>query len=691
VRTLANSVLWLGRKLLFLCTMALGTLMLLLLPRMLAYTPPKPPAKLGSYHLAAADWWHEVTFHLQHLWHGQILPPFASADQETLLPMIELARNRERFWQDLVRSWQPELLVTLKLVGSALVAGLVLGMLIGWLMSSLAPRWAQRPAWGLTTLLSCLPDMLIATLLDLGLVLLGMALGKRLVSADMMIYQQVIAPVLALALLITPYVARVTAAAIQEIGGQLYVRTAVAKGVHSTQVVVKHMGKPVLIQVWTALPVVIPMLISGTAIVEYIMELRGLGRALLLLLSPTGARFLPFRDPYAGALLLFPLLLLFLVLASLSELGLHKLDPRVGARTGGGEKRAWRGQPRFTLREWAQGLVRAPGAIGRTLLDCAGYLAQAVRALPGNLVRAIKALRDPVLLLGVLLVCALVAVAILAPRLAPYSADQVFKAYQDKSGHVFAPPFSPMATHLLGTDQLGRDVFSRLLYGTRYAMVFAALAAPARFLLALLLGMPAAWKGGLWSRVIDGLNVVFTAVPQVLLPLVLVNVANRLFIGNTPAAVAWGVALVALPGVPRLASSIRQQAEAVLAQPFLEGAVAAGAGRARTLLRHVLPHMVPQLIAMLVAEVPLVLTMTTTLAYFQVVPGGWIFDDDLRGMPALPEWGSMMEPPLLLIMSGRWWMWAPFAALFVAVVAFTMLGEGLRRRVQSRGEWGWEH
>ncbi|HLN65339.1 MAG TPA: ABC transporter permease subunit, partial [Symbiobacteriaceae bacterium] len=176
----------------------------------------------------------------------------------------------------------------------------------------------------------------------------------------------------------------------------------------------------------------------------------------------------------------------------------------------------------------------------------------------------------------------------------------------------------------------------------------------------------------------------------VLVPLVLVNMVNMVTVGNTRASVAWGVLLIALPGVPRLASSVRQQAVTVMAQPFLEGAVAAGAGTGRILFRHILPHMLPQLVTMLVSEVPLVLTMCATLAYFRVVPGGWVHDDDLPGLPVMPEWGSMMEQPLMLVFSGRWWMWAPFVALFVAILAFTMLGEGLRRQLKSRSEWGWD-
>jgi ABC-type dipeptide/oligopeptide/nickel transport system permease subunit len=638
-----------------------------------------------------------------------LLPPVVT--QESVMVrgrMISASRELELYWRDIAQNWLPTLLVTLKLVGVALVIGMAVGVVAGWLMSRLAPGWVRKPMWGLTAALGCLPDLLIAIALDVGLVLVGRAMDRQWVAADLAFYQHFLGPVMALSLLVVPYVARVTAAAIEEVSGQLFVRTAVAKGLHLKDVTLRHIGKPVLLRVWTLLPVVVSILISGAAVIEYMMEIHGLGRALVLHLGPGGSRV---KDPYAGALLIVPLLVIFTVVSGLSEAGLRKLDPRVGGTGGQGVERPWAGQSDGGLRAWLRSLAGAPAAVWRWLAavpggvvavvrsapaavagavrSAPGTVAEAVRSLPVALLRAVQALRDPVLLGGVLLVGALVAVAVLAPKLAPYAPSQVFKAYQDEAGKIWAPPFTPMPTHLLGTDMMGRDVFTRLIYGARYALLFAAMAVPARFMLAVLLGLPAAWRGGFWSRLIDWLSVIFTAVPQLVVPLVLVQMANNLYVGNPSASLAWGVVCIALPGVPRLAASVRQQAETVLAQPFLEGAVASGAGSGRILWRHVLPHMLPQLVTMLVAEVPQVATMTATLAYFKVAPGGWLYDDDLPGMPVLPEWGSMMEQPLMLILARRWWMLAPFGALFVAVLAFTLLGEGLRRRWQQKGEWGW--
>ncbi|HWI52822.1 MAG TPA: ABC transporter permease, partial [Symbiobacteriaceae bacterium] len=295
--------------------------------------------------------------------------------------------------------------------------------------------------------------------------------------------------------------------------------------------------------------------------------------------------------------------------------------------------------------------------------------------------------KDPVLLAGTLMVLGLVTVALFADKIAPYPPNKSFMAFQDASGHIWVPGGGPDAFHLLGTDGIGRDILSQLIYGTRFALLMAALVVPARFLLALFLGLAAAWWGGIWDRIVRWLGVFFTAVPQLVVPLVAIALFNRAYANNMPASLAWGVFWVALPAVPRLANAVKQKAITVFSAPFLESAVAAGAGPGRILLRHVLPQMKPQLVTMIALEVPLAMTMMATLSYFRTVPGGWVYDDDFRGVPANPEWGSMMDIPVIIIMSGRWWLWAPFAALFVAVLAFNLLGEGLRRRSTAGTEW----
>lgn len=143
-----------------------------------------------------------------------------------------------------------------------------------------------------------------------------------------------------------------------------------------------------------------------------------------------------------------------------------------------------------------------------------------------------RALRDPVLLSGTLTVACLLAVAVLAPALAPFDPAGGNLAYIDDAGKIQAPPFPAGGKFILGTDLLGRDTFSRLLYATRFGLAFAALAVPARLVLAAILGMMAAWWGGFWDRLIRWLSMFLTAVPAILIPLVLIPVVNDLWRGR---------------------------------------------------------------------------------------------------------------------------------------------------------------
>jgi ABC-type dipeptide/oligopeptide/nickel transport system permease component len=197
-------------------------IILVIMPAMLVGVPVRPgnPFTDYIYHIELGPWGHSIWTYVDRLAHGTLIPKAAN-------------RAQELFWNGVAQNLLPQFLVTLKLVSTAFHIGVGLGVTVGWLLSRLAPRWARRAAFGLTTLLNRLPDLLIATALDLGLILTFRAMGVFITAADVRFYKSYIAPALALS-----------------------VRTAVAKGLPGSQVVLKHMGKNVLVRIWTALPVV---------------------------------------------------------------------------------------------------------------------------------------------------------------------------------------------------------------------------------------------------------------------------------------------------------------------------------------------------------------------------------------------------------------------------------------------------
>lgn len=666
VRTLWFGIQWLGRKLFFLATLIVAAVAVLLLPY-LVVTEGRLVGNwyiIEGFHTDIRQYWSAVGSHLLHLIRGQLLPPLESLPFRSTLRSVPLELGNA-------------IPVTLKLNGTAFAVSLVLGLLVGALLSGLAPRWLRAPLWGATSILYSLPDLLIASFLNLAFLLVALVRGGvgPLHGSDS--WQHFWAPVVALTLIVLPYIARVTATAIDEISGQQYIRTAVARGVHPTKILLKHIGKNVLVRVSTILPVVVSLLFSGGAVVEYMSEVRGVGRALIIHAGPQAG------DRYAGVAFLIPMLVVFTLVLALSELIQRWLDPRMATASGGVEAAP---SPFRLALPSLQGLRQGGVAFGRWLISLPGAVLGALVRLPGQLR---KAMRDRMLLLGALLVLALVVVAVVAPWIAPFDPTLKAPVVQRPGGVILVPPFAPGGEHLLGTDDLGRDLFSRLLFGTRYALIFAMLAVPARFLLAVPFGLLAAFRGGIWAKLIRWLSIFFTAIPQVLLPLALIPAVNLIYMERPGMALFWGVVFVALPGAPRLAGSVQQQAAEVLALPMVEGAYAVGAGTARTLFRYILPQMFPQLATMLTLEIPAILTTTALLGYFRANPGGAIYDTQTYTpvAPLLPEWGSLMDSPMMLLLAGRWWLWAPFLALCLAVLAFNLLGEGLRRALASRTGW----
>lgn len=666
MRTIWIGAQWVGRKLIFTASLVVGTLMLLLLPAMVVMKGRLENGRIVTegFAINLGRYWGVVGQHLAHLVKGELGTPGVNALRPDNLPPV-------------VDQLATALPITLQLNGLALLFSLVLGLGLGVLLSVAAPRWLRAPFWGATSVLYSLPDLVIASFMQLAFLFVAMVRGTGPTRGSEA-WQHLWAPVIALTLILTPYIARVTATAIDEISGQHFIRAAVARGTGPVRILLKHIGKNVLLRVSSILPVVAGLLVSSGAVVEYMSELRGVGRSLIMTAGGRGF------DPYDALIYAFPLLLLFTVFLALSELLQRLLDPRITADGGDAKGAPIRRLGRPSL----QGLVSGLVGLGRWLRSIpAGLLGWLVR-LPGGLKRA---LRSPGVVVGVILVAGLIVVAILAPSIAPHDpAQRMPAAMVMPDGRILVPPLKPSIEHLLGTDSLGRDIFSRLLFGTRYAILLAMLVAPVRFLLAVPFGLVAAYRGGVWSKALHWFSTLFTALPHFIIPLALIRPLNNVFEGRPGAALFWGVLVVALPGVPRLAGSVQRQAAEVLALPMVEGAYAVGAGTTRTLFRYILPQLLPQLSTMLALEIPSILTTTALLGYFRAFVGGSVFiEDPPEILPLLPEWGATMQNPVMLLLAGRWWDWAPYFALMVAVLAFNLLGEGARKLLGTRTDWRW--
>ena len=251
---------------------------------------------------------------------------------------------------------------------------------------------------------------------------------------------------------------------------------------------------------------------------------------------------------------------------------------------------------------------------------------------------------------GLLTVAALIALAVAAPLVAGQNPDA-----QNLADRLAAPS----AAHWLGTDELGRDLFARVLYGGRITlgMVVAvvALVAP----LGLLVGCVAGYAGGWADRALMRLTDIFLAFPRLVLALAFVA-ALRPGIGSAVIAIA----LTTWPPYARIA---RADTLTIRRADYIEAVRLTGASGWRIILRHVMPLCLPSIVVRVTLDMSGIILTAAGLGFL-----------GMGAQPPVPEWGTMISASRGYILSQWWVPAAPGAAIFVASLAFNLLGDGLR-------------
>ena len=263
-----------------------------------------------------------------------------------------------------------------------------------------------------------------------------------------------------------------------------------------------------------------------------------------------------------------------------------------------------------------------------------------------------RLLESPGAVAGLLVMLALVAVAVLAPLVAPHGPAEQFR------DSFLTPPFQ-RETFPLGTDSLGRDVLSRLIYGARLSMLIGAVVVALSLSIGTLLGLAAAFAGGMLDVVIMRLMDVLLVFPSLLLAIVVVAILGP---GLTNAMLA--VAVVLLPAYVRLA---RAAALGELAKDYVVATRSAGAGVWRLMLLVVLPNCLAPLIVQA--------TLGFSSAILDAAALGFL---GLGAQPPTPEWGTMLADALQFYSRAWWLLTFPGLAILVTVMAFNLLGDGLR-------------
>ncbi|MCT8331234.1 ABC transporter permease [Albidovulum sediminis] len=270
-------------------------------------------------------------------------------------------------------------------------------------------------------------------------------------------------------------------------------------------------------------------------------------------------------------------------------------------------------------------------------------------------------LRDPMAALGLGLVTLFVAMALFAPWIAP--ADPIRLNVVEK----FQPP---SLAHLAGTDQLGRDLLSRIIYGARTALSIAITAVGLAGLAGLVLGMIA----GFGPRWLDGLLVLlFDSLSS--LPMIMFALAVITVMGPGTGTLILVVVLVSIPAYARL---IRAQTLALAGADFIVAERAMGASGARILLRHMLPNVVGPLVILLSMDIPVVIMLEAGLSYL-----------NLGVRPPTPSWGNILYDGYTSLRAAPYMVMIAGLPLVLSTLGFTFLGEGLRDaldpRLQGRG------
>jgi peptide/nickel transport system permease protein len=258
--------------------------------------------------------------------------------------------------------------------------------------------------------------------------------------------------------------------------------------------------------------------------------------------------------------------------------------------------------------------------------------------------------RNPLTLIGLLLVLLLVVVAVLAPVIAPHD-----PLAQNAGGSLEGPSWA----HPFGTDETGRDIFSRVLYGAAISLRIGILAVLAIMLVGVPLGLVAGSVGGWVDGLIMRLADIFLAFPTLVLALA---IATSLGGGMQNVIVA-----VAIAGWPWYARLIRGAVLTIRGEAYIDAARLAGASWLRIVWRHILPNSFGPIIVQASQDMGYTILLAASLGFLGIgvkIP--------------TPEWGTMINDGRDVFLDAWWVSVFPGLAIVVAVLAFNLLGDGLR-------------
>jgi peptide/nickel transport system permease protein len=265
-------------------------------------------------------------------------------------------------------------------------------------------------------------------------------------------------------------------------------------------------------------------------------------------------------------------------------------------------------------------------------------------------------LARPSAVIGLAIIALFVLLAIFAPFVAPY--DPVATSWS-------AVRKAPSSAHWFGTDELGRDIMSRIIFGTRASLLAGVISVSIAIAIGVPLGLLAGYRGGFIDALISRITDAMLACPALILA-----IALAAFLGPSLTNAMIAIGITATPIFIRLT---RGQAINVKVENYIEAAEAIGNSSLRIALRHVLPNVIPALLVQITLSIAAAIIAEAALSFL-----------GLGQQPPSPSWGSMLNSAQRFLVSAPWMAFWPGLSIFLIVMSFNLLGDGLRDALDPR-------
>ena len=264
--------------------------------------------------------------------------------------------------------------------------------------------------------------------------------------------------------------------------------------------------------------------------------------------------------------------------------------------------------------------------------------------------------KQPLGTAGLLLVVAMIVIAIFAPAISSY--DPELNSFE----HMLV---APGAQFFLGTDEFGRDIFSRIMYGARTALFVGLTSALIGSTVGLVIGVASAYFGGKFDLVVQRLIDVVMAFPIIILALAIVSILGT--------AMHNVILAITLPFIPKCARVVRSSALAIREIPYIDAARANGFSNSRIIMRHMVPNVMAPYLIILTAAVGQAILLEASLSFL-----------GLGVQEPIPAWGLMLRNAQDYIESAPWVAIWPGVAITLAVFGFNMFGDAVRDSLDPR-------